>query len=103
MNRNRKRIAIVAAAAVLLLIAGSCNDINKQSAPVNLVVTNTQKLSQIDLAGDAVGSTACSEGIGTVHILAQAIGAPSSLPNPNLTPADLNQVKIDRYRVSYVR
>ena len=96
-------VAIVAAAVVLLLIAGSCNDINKQSAPVNLVVTNTQVLHQIDLAGDAVGSTKCQEDVGTVHILNQAIGAPSTLPNPNLTPADLNQVKIDRYRVSYVR
>jgi hypothetical protein len=101
MNRNRKRVALVAAAAVLLLAAGSCNDINRQSSPIDLVVTNTQILHKIDLAGDAPGSKACQQNIGTVHIRALLLQRPST--NPNLTPADLNQVRIDRYRVSYVR
>jgi hypothetical protein len=103
MNRNRKRVAIVAAAAILLLAAGSCNDINRQSSPIDLVVSNTQILHKLDLAGDATGSTTCQQSIATVHILALLVEAPSSAPNPNLTPANLNQVKIDRYRVSYVR
>jgi len=101
MNRNRKRVALVAAAVVLLLAAGSCNDINRQSSPIDLLVTNTQILHRLDLAGDAPGSVLCQQNIGTVHIQALLLQRPST--NPNLTPADLNQVKIDRYRVSYVR
>ena len=101
MNRNRKRVATVAAAAIMLLAAGSCNDINRQESPVSLIVTNTQLLHQLDLAGDAVGSTKCQGNIATVQILALQVQPSSS--NPNLTGADLNQVKIDRYRVSYVR
>src|SRR6267378_6484367 len=100
MNRNRKRVALVAAAAVLLLAAGSCNDINRQSSPIDLVVTNTQILHQLDLAGDVLNSTRCQQNIATVHIQALLL---QPLPtNPRLTPADLNQVKIDRYRISYV-
>jgi|SRR5437867_7204594 len=102
MNRNRKRVAIVAAASLAMLLAGgSCNDINRQSAPVDLVVTNTQNLRQIDLNGDAIGSQKCQQTVATVHILALQLQPPST--NPNLTPIDLNQVKIDRYRVSYTR
>lgn len=101
MNRNRKRVAIAAAAGILLLAAGSCNDINRQSSPISLVVTNTQILHRLDLAGDAVGSSTCQQNIGTVHI--QAIQIQPAASNPNLTPADLNQVRIDRYRISYVR
>src|ERR1700738_3854469 len=101
MNRTRKRVAIVAAAAVLLLAAGSCNDINRQSSPIDLVVTNTQILHRLDLAGDATGQTTCQQSIATVHILAVQLETPTT--NPRLTGADLNQVKIDRYRISYVR
>jgi hypothetical protein len=101
MNRNRKRVAIVAAAAVLLLVAGSCNDINRQASPIDLIVTNTQILHTLDLAGDAVGSNTCQQNIGTIHITAIQLQPAAS--NPNLTSADLNQVKIDRYRISYVR
>ena len=103
MNRNRKRVAIVAAAAILLLAAGSCNDINRQSSPISLVVTNTQILHRLDLAGDATGSQTCQQNIGTIHITAILIQAPSANPNPLPSPADLNQVRIDRYRISYVR
>jgi len=101
MNRNRKRVAIVAAAGILLLAAGSCNDINRQSSPIQLIVTNTQLLHRLDLAGDPVGSTKCQGNIATVQLLALQIQP--SATNPLLSPANLNQVKIDRYRVSYVR
>src|ERR1700737_5257770 len=100
MNRNRNRVVLVAMTALLMLVGGSCNDINRQAAPVDLVVTNTQLLHQIDLAGDPVGSTKCQGFIATVHM--QAIRLQAPLTNPNLSPADLDQVKIDRYRVSYV-
>ena len=103
MNRNRKRVAIVAAAAVLLLVAGSCNDINRQASPVSLIVSDTQKLHLIDLAGDVPGSTTCQQNVDIVHLTTVLVQPPFANPNPNVSNADLNQVKIDRYQVSYVR
>jgi len=101
MTRNMNRIARTAAAMLLVLAAGACNDINRQAAPVALVVTNTQNLHQLDLAGDVTGSTKCQETIATVHMTSVLLENPST--NPNLSIADLNTIKIDRYRVSYVR
>jgi len=95
------KIAQTAAAVLLMLAAGACNDINRQEAPVALVVTNTQNLSRLDLAGDVTGSTKCQETIATVHMTSVLLENPTT--NPNVTQADLNTIKIDRYRVSYVR
>jgi len=101
MTRNMNKIARTAAAVLLMLAAGACNDINRQEAPVALVVTNTQNLSRLDLAGDVTGSTKCQETIATVHMTSVLLENPTT--NPNVTQADLNTIKIDRYRVSYVR
>ena len=101
MTRNTNKIAVTAAAILLMLAAGSCNDINRQEAPVSLVVTNTQTLHQLDLAGDPTGSTNCQQTIATIHMT--AILLQNSTTVPGVSPADLNQVKVDRYRVSYVR
>ena len=101
MTRKRNKIAQTAAAVLLMLAAGACNDINRQEAPVALVVTNTQNLSRLDLAGDVTGSTRCQETIATVHMTSVLLENPTT--NPNVTQADLNTIKIDRYRVSYVR
>ena|SRR5712691_8721755 len=101
MTRNMNRIALTAAAMLLVLAAGACNDINRQEAPVALVVTNTQNLHQLDLAGDVTGSTKCQQTIATIHMRSVLLERPST--NPNLSTADLNTIKVDRYRVSYVR
>lgn len=103
MNRNPSRVARLASAALLMFAAGACNDINRQTSPVSLVVSTTQNLTRIDLAGDVVGSTKCQETVGTVHMTSVPIQAAPLVGNPNLTGADLNQIKIDRYRVSYAR
>jgi hypothetical protein len=75
----------------------TCSEINKQSAPVRLVVTNTQILHKVDLAG----GTGCDKDLATVNIQALLLGDPK---NTNL-PTDIrfDDVRIDRYRVSYVR
>jgi hypothetical protein len=101
MKLTMKKIAGIASSMLLLLAAGACNDINKQESPVSLVVSNTQELHQIDLAGDPPGSTKCQGNISEVH-LASVVLQPSTT-NPNVSPSDLNQIKIDRYQVSYVR
>lgn len=102
MRRNGKRMARTAMAVLLTIAAGSCSDINKQSSPVTLVVTTDQTLHKIDLAP---GAPNCNQDIGKVNVSAILIQNPaSSLPaNTQQTPADLNEVKLDRYRVSYVR
>jgi hypothetical protein len=101
MNATMNRIALIAISVLLMIVAGSCNDINKQESPVSLVVSNTQNLHLIDLAGDPAGSTKCQQSVGTIHIASVIVEPPTK--NTNVTGADLNQVKIDRYQVSYVR
>jgi len=103
MKLNMKKLTLIAGCLLLVLVAASCNDINKQKAPVSLVVSNTQDLHHIDLAGDPTGSTNCQKGIGTVKLSNVAIQPPLSNPNPNVSQADLNQIKGDRYQVSYFR
>ena len=103
MKLTMNKIALAALSMLLIIVAGSCNDINKQESPVSLVVSNTQNLHRLDLAGDPPGSTNCQQSIGTVHLASVVVQAPLAAPNPNVSGADLNQIKIDRYQVSYVR
>jgi len=105
MKVTMNRIALVTLSMLLMIVAGSCNDINKQESPVSLVVSNTQNLHLIDLAGDPAGVTngKCSQTISTVHLTSVVVQPPRVVPNPNLSAADLNQIKVDRYQVSYVR
>src|ERR1700719_2959862 len=104
MKLTMNRIALIAISVLLMLVAGSCNDINKQESPVSLVVSDTQILHTIDLAGDPTGSTKCQGSIDTIHISTIIVGGNfPPVTNTAVTGADLNQVKIDRYQVSYVR
>src|SRR2546430_15460256 len=103
MKLTMNRIALAALSMLLMIVAGSCNDINKQESPVSLVVSNTQNLHRIDLAGDPTGSTNCQQSVGTVRLTSVVVQPPLANPNPNVSGADLNQIKIDRYQVSYVR
>jgi len=101
MNGTMNRIALIAISVLLMLVAGSCNDINKQESPVSLIVSDTQNLHLIDLAGDPAGKTKCQLDVDTVHLSTVVVQPPTT--NTNVSGADLNQVKIDRYQVSYVR
>jgi hypothetical protein len=103
MKLTMNRIALAALSMLLMVVAGSCNDINKQESPVSLVVSNTQNLHRIDLAGDPAGSTNCQQSLGTIHLTSVVVQPSLANPNPNVSLADLNQIKIDRYQVSYVR
>ncbi len=92
--RNWGRVALVVTTAMAL----SCSsDLTKSSSPVELVVTNTQKIFQIDLAGNSGSSTTCSGTIGTINVQAR-------VKNPvNNVDQSFNDVRVTRYRVSYVR
>ena len=89
-NRILKSLAI-AGLTVASLSCGS--DITKNASPIELVVTNTQILQRIDLAG----GTNCDQNVGTIELRA-------ILKNPDTTVDQrFNDVRITRYRVSYIR
>jgi hypothetical protein len=98
MTRN-KLIAVVVGALVAALVL-SCKEINRQTSPVQLVVTTNQKLQRIDIAPNAAN---CDQTIGTVNIRAVDIQNASG-NTPNLpTNTAFQDVKITSYHVSYVR
>ncbi len=86
------RFGLVALVALTLACNGS--DLTKSASPVALLVTNTQTLQHIDIAG----GTNCDKEWGTIQL--QAI-----LKNPNDASANqtLNQVRIKSYQVTYQR
>lgn len=81
---------VAAAMAIATLSCGS--DLAKSSAPVELVVSNSQTLQRIDLAG----GTGCNQSVGTIQMQAR-------LKNPSTVNQSFNDVRITRYRVSYIR
>jgi hypothetical protein len=89
-----RKIAILGTLALAVL---SCKESNRQSSPVDLIVTTAQKLNRIDIKP---GAANCDQSIGTVNIAALVVQNTSgTLPtNPNL-----DNVIINQYRVSYVR
>ena len=93
-----RKLASIAAVALVGAAALSCKEINRQSSPVQLVVTTSQTLHRLDLKPGALN---CNQSIGTVTIRNVLIqnAQPGSLP----TNATLDDVKITEYRISYVR
>ncbi|HUP47231.1 MAG TPA: hypothetical protein VNA04_00425, partial [Thermoanaerobaculia bacterium] len=87
--------------ALMIAIAAvsfSCtNEFTRSAAPVELLVTNTQELQIIDLAGDPPGRTECQGTIGEI-ILRAILKAPTPTVDQRF-----NDVRVTRYRVSYVR
>jgi hypothetical protein len=93
-----KQIAMIAAIALPSVAILSCNSIARESAPVELLVSGTQNLNQIDLQPGAAG---CAASIGTVQLsvrLLQRQNDPSHPVNNNF-----NDVKLDRYQITYIR
>lgn len=97
MNTMMKNgIRLLLAAGIAAMAFGCNNKLTENAAPVELVVTNTQNISRIDLAGDVQGSTACQQDIGTIEMRALVKKTSSA-------DQRFNDVRITRYRVSYVR
>jgi hypothetical protein len=93
-----KQIAMIAAIALPSVAILSCNSIGRESAPVELLVSGTQNLNQIDLQPGAAG---CAASIGTVQLsvrLLQNQNDPGHVVNNSF-----NDVKLDRYQVTYIR
>jgi hypothetical protein len=93
-----KKIASIATIALWSAAILSCNSVARESAPVELVVSGTQNLNQIDLQAGAAG---CATSLGTVEmrvLLLQNQADPTRPVNNNF-----NDVKLDRYQVTYLR
>jgi hypothetical protein len=94
MNIMKNRM-ILAAVAMASMAALSCSsELTSNAAPVELVVTNTQNLSRIDL-NPLTQDDECDQNVGTVNM--QVIPKNINATGPFV------QVRVQRYRVSYRR
>ena len=91
MTMLKQTKVIVAAAALAAAMFGCSGELTNSAAPVELVVTNSQNVSQIDLAG----GTGCTGTIGTINL--------QVLPKNSSATGNFVQVRVTRYRVSYQR
>src|SRR5436309_1568742 len=84
------------AVAVMLMVVAGCsgNEAAKTSAPVELIVTNSQTLQRIDLA---TGATNCNQNVGTIQMKAILKNA------AQISDQRFNDVRVTSYRVSYTR
>jgi hypothetical protein len=93
-----KKIALIAAIALPSVAILSCNSIARESAPVELLVSGTQNLNQIDLQPGASG---CATSIGSVQLSVRLLQDQNNAKLP--TNNNFNDVKLDRYQVTYQR
>jgi hypothetical protein len=89
--KTMKKLSTIVAAALAATILGCSNELADDGAPVELIVTNTQELQRIDLAG----GEGCDANIGTINMEVIA-------KSPEAT-GNFVQVRVNRYRVSYQR
>jgi hypothetical protein len=90
-----KRFALIAAIALPSVAILSCNSIARESAPVQLVVSGTQNINQVDIQAGAAG---CATSLGTVELRVLLLQNQGNGGNNNF-----NDVKLDRYQVTYQR
>ncbi|MEA2569581.1 MAG: hypothetical protein QOI24_1582 [Acidobacteriota bacterium] len=97
MRGLSRNLVPLAAVVFVGLAALSCSEVNRQSSPVLLTLTNSQNFNQIDLSGGA----GCTGSVGTVLIETRTI---QNTANQGVDVNNrLNDVRITRYRVSYSR
>jgi len=87
---NRKKM-IIAAAAMAAAMFGCSGELTSSGSAVLLVVTNSQAIQRIDLAG----GTGCDQNIGTINM--------QVIPKNGNVAGAFVQVRVTRYRVSYQR
>lgn len=91
--KNTMTLAALIAAAALFGCSGELTD---SAAPVELVVTNTQNISILELNPTiAATDPDCAENIGTVNV--------QVIPKRTEATGSVNAVRVTRYRVSYQR
>jgi hypothetical protein len=94
MNLDSRRVISAVLVFVITVTSFACgNEFTRSASPVALIVTNTQTLQRIDIAEGAVN---CDQNIGEIKV--QAL-----LKSPSNVDQRFNDVRVTRYRVSYVR
>lgn len=97
VGMRMKKIALIAAVVLPSVAILSCHQIARESGSVELVVGGTQTLNQIDLQA---GSGGCAGTIGSVSLRIVLLqNQQGNLPTTNT----FNDVKLDRYQVTYLR
>jgi hypothetical protein len=97
MKRTTKK-AFLATLIATIALTGGCSDLSRSTAPVRLVVTQTQDILRFDIAPNAAN---CDVSFGTVNVSAVLLTNPN---NPNLPVDDrFNDVRLTGYRISYSR
>jgi len=91
--QSTKKLIALAACALAAAVIGCSNELTSNSAPVELVVTNTQNVQQLDLAAN--DDPDCDESVGTINM--------QVVPKSSSVGGTFNSVRITRYRVSYQR
>ena len=92
-----RKVAVLCITALAALAVLSCKEINRQNAPVLLVVNTQQTLNRIDVQPNAAN---CNQNIATVNISARIIQNSSGTLATN---PDLDVVQLTEYRISYIR
>jgi hypothetical protein len=87
---NRKLVTVYVTLFAVAMM-GCSGELTDSGAPVELVVTNTQDIQQIDLF-DTFG---CTGGVGTIDMRV--------IPKSGSAQGDFVAVRVNRYRVSYQR
>ena len=100
MKLDKKKTLSLLLLTTVATFAFSCtsNEISNSAAPVELIASNIQELQLIDLAGDPAGAADkdCDKDIGKIQLQTR-------LKNPVGENQSFNDVKVTRYRVTYVR
>jgi hypothetical protein len=94
MDRKMKRLSLLAVLLTFVALGSlSCsNELTNDAAPVALVLSTTQNLSQVDLQAGAAG---CGVPVGTITM--------QVVPKKATSTGILTSVRVNRYRVSYRR
>ena len=93
-----KKIAWIVAIALPSVAILSCNSVARESGAVELVVAGVQNINQIDLQGGAAG---CNTSLGTVNVRVLPLQNQNDPKHP--VNNNFNDVKLDRYQVTYLR
>jgi len=94
MNIMKNRLILAAVALASMAVLSCSSELTNNAAPVELVVTNTQNLTLLDLDPNTTDEE-CDEEVGTINM--------QVIPKNSSASGNFLQVRVRRYRVSYRR
>ena len=93
MNNMKKSKLLAALGLAALSVFGCSGELTDNAAPVELLVTTTQRLTVLDVAPG--NEATCNAEIGTINM--------QVIPKTTNSVGTASQVRVSRYRVSYRR